>query len=426
MQTAAAIPPVISTWPRPALTPVAAGERIATLDVLRGFALFGILTVNMAGFSWPMEMMMMRQIFWETRPDAIADWAVRFLAEGKFYPLFAFLFGLGAAIQMERAETYGANFTARFCRRLLTLFGFGLAHALLVWEGDILVWYAAGGFLLLPFRKRKPRTLLIWAALCLLIPTLFILVFWVLLAGASLVPEIATGIQKELVAETDASARQIEETIRVFSRGSYAEIFTERVRNLVYMWLMGIFYVPGIFVMFLLGFYAGQRRLLQNVEANAGWLGRVLAWGLLIGLPANLIYTLGMAASDLSDVRFGWLLSQVFVGIGGPAQSLAYAAAITLLLRRDRWKRWLCLIAAAGRMALSNYLLQSLVCTTIFYSYGLGLFGSMGRAAGLGLTVAIYALQVGLSVWWLNRFQLGPMEWLWRTLTYGQRQPMWR
>lgn len=426
MSTAATIPPVISAWQRPALTPVAAGERIATLDVLRGFALFGILTVNMAGFSWPLEMMMMGQQFWQTRPDAIADCAVRFLAEGKFYPLFAFLFGLGAAIQMERAETCGANFTARFCRRLLTLLGFGLAHALLLWEGDILVWYAAGGFLLLPFRNRQPRTLLIWAALCLLIPTLLILLFWALLAVVSLVPEFATGIQKELVAEAAASARQIEDSISVFSMGSYAEIFTERIGNLVYMWLMGIFYMPGIFAMFLLGLYAGNRRLLPEVEAKAGWLRRVFAWGLIIGLPANLIYTVGMAASDLSDVHFGWLLCQAFVGIGGPAQSLAYAAGITLLLRCDAWKRRLASIAAAGRMALSNYLLQSLVCTTIFYSYGLGLFGSMGRAAGLGLTVAIYASQVGFSVWWLNRFQFGPLEWLWRTLTYGKWQPMRR
>ncbi len=424
MQIVSNIPPVISTWPRVALTPVAANERIETLDVLRGVALLGILTVNMTGFSWPVEQMMMRQQFWETRPDVIADWIVRFLAEGKFYPLFAFLFGLGSAIQMERAETCGANFTGRFCRRLFALFAFGLVHAFLVWEGDILLWYAVCGFLLLPFRKRPPKTLLIWAALCLLIPTLLILLLWALLAGLSLVPEIATSIQKELALETETSARQIEETIHVFAQGSYAEIFTERVGNLIFMWLVGIFYVPTFFAMFLLGMYAGKRRIFQDIEANVGRIRRVLVWGLIIGLPANLFYTVGMAVSDLSDVRFVWLLSQAFVGVGGPAQSLAYAAAITLMLRRARWKHSLRSIADAGRMALSNYLLQSLVCTTIFYSYGLGLFGSVGRAAGLGLAVVIYAAQVRFSVCWLNRFRFGPMEWLWRSLTYGKRPSM--
>lgn len=426
MQTATDIPPVISTWQREAVTPVAADERIETLDVLRGCALFGILIVNMTAFSWPVDQMMMRQQFWETRTDVIADWTVRFLAEGKFYPLFAFLFGLGAAIQMERAESRGANFAGRFCRRLFVLLGIGLAHGLLLWEGDILVWYALSGFLLLAFRERKPKTPLIWAAICLLIPALLITLLWMLLAGLSLVPEIARVIQKELAQEQGTAALQIEETIRVFALGSYGEIFAERVGNLVVMWLVGVFYVPTFFAMFLLGLYAGKRGIFQNIEANLGLIRRVLGWGLAIGLPASLFHAIGMAVSDLSDVRFVWLISQAFVAVGGPAQSLAYAAAITLMLRRVRWKSWLRPIAAAGRMALTNYLLQSLICTTIFYSYGLGLFGLVGRATGLGLAVVICATQVAFSVWWLKRFRFGPMEWLWRTLTYGKRQPMRR
>jgi uncharacterized protein len=425
MHNPADIPPVIYEWQSETLTPVAPDERIEALDVLRGFALFGILTVNMTGFSWPFDQMM-RQQFWETRADVVADWIVRFLAEGKFYPLFAFLFGLGAATQMERAESRGADFTGRFCRRLMVLFGIGLAHSLLLWEGDILLWYAACGFLLLPFRKRRPKTLLVWAALCLSMPALFTMLLWALLAGASLVPEIATSIQNALVQDPEMSAWQIEETIRVFSQGSYAEIFRARLSNLIYMWLVGIFYVPTFFAMFLLGLYAGRRRIPQDIAVNAARIRRVLYWGLIVGLPASLIYTVGMATSDLSDLRFIWLPSQVFVIVGGPAQGLAYAAAIALMFQQDWGKRFLCHFAAAGRMALSNYLFQSLVCTTIFYSYGLGLFGSVGRVAGLGLAATIYAAQVGLSIWWLNRFRFGPMEWLWRTLTYGRRQPMRR
>ena len=420
------IPPIISTGQREALTPVAAEERIETLDVLRGLALFGILTVNMAGFSWPVEYIMMRPQFWETRADVIADWIVRFVAEGKFYPLFAFLFGLGAAIQMERAESHGTHFTGRFCRRLLVLLGIGVAHALLLWEGDLLVWYALCGFPLLAFRRRKHKTLLVWAAICLLIPALLITLLWALLVGVSFVPEIARGIQESLVEDPETSARLVEETIRVFALGSYGEIFVERLGNLLFIWLTGVFYAPTFFAMFLLGLYSGKRRIFQDIEANAVLVRRVFVWGLAIGLPVNLVYAIGMTVSDLSDVRFVWLIGEAFVVVGGPMQSLGYASAITLMLQRVRWKSWLHQIAPAGRMALSNYLLQSLVCTTIFYSYGLGLFGSVGRAAGLGLAVVIYLAQVAFSHWWLKRFRFGPAEWLWRTLTYGRRQPIWR
>lgn len=423
MHVATEIPPVIATWSGEPLTPVAAAERIETLDVLRGVALFGILTVNMAAFSWPMETMP-GQRPGESRLDAIADWSIGFLAEGKFYPLFAFLFGLGTAIQMERAEMHGADFTRCFCRRLLALLGFGLAHALLVWEGDILVWYSLFGFLLLAFRKRKPKTLLLWAAACLLIPALLITLGWMLLAGLSLVPEIAQTIQKELAEAPEAVTQTMEETIRVFALGSYGEIFVERLGNVLFMWLVGLFYGPSFLAMFLLGLYAGRRRIFHDLEANLGFIHRVLVWGLAIGLPANLIYAVGMATSDLSDLRFVWLISQAIVMVGGPAQGFAYAAGITLLLRSDRWKRLAHPFAAAGRMALSQYLLQSLICTTIFYSYGLGLFGLLGPAAGFGLAIGIYAAQLLFSRWWLSRFRFGPLEWLWRTLTYGQRPPM--
>jgi uncharacterized protein len=408
------------------LTPVAAAERIETLDVLRGFALLGILTVNMAGFSWPMDQVMSGAQLWESSRDLVADGLIAFAAEGKFYPLFSFLFGLGVAIQMERAEARGAQFAGWFCRRLFVLLGIGLAHAILVWEGDILVWYALFGFLLLAFRQRKPKTLLIWAALCLLIPALLIVGIWALLAGASLVPEVSQIIQREMMEDAEASARKLEESIRVFSQGSYGEILAARFRNLVFMWLIGVFFVPTCFAMFLLGMYAGQRRLFHNIEAHAGGFRRVLFWGLVLGLPANLIYMLGSALSDLSDVYYIWFLSSAAVAIGGPVLSLAYAAALTLLLRREGWQRALRPIAATGRMALSNYLFQSLVCTTIFYSYGFGLFGSVGRAAGMVFVLAIYLAQVALSVAWLKYFRFGPMEWLWRRLSYGQRQPMRR
>jgi uncharacterized protein len=176
--------------------------------------------------------------------------------------------------------------------------------------------------------------------------------------------------------------------------------------------------------MFLVGLYAGKRRLLHDVEANTGFIRRLLVWGLCLGLPANLIYTIGFEFADPSRVNFVWVIAMAAHAVGGPALCFAYAAAITLLLRRENWERRLRPLAGAGRMALSNYLLQSVVCTTIFYSYGLGWYGSVERAAGLVLVASIYASQIPLSVWWLKHFRFGPAEWFWRTLTYGKRQPM--
>ena len=428
-QPATAIPPILPDCQRAVLTPVAPSERVVTLDVLRGLALFGILTVNIPAFSWPYEYMHWQREFWDSRADAVVDWIIRFLAEGKFYPLFSFLFGLGAAIQMERADCRAAPFAGRYCRRMFALLAFGIVHALLLWDGDILVSYALGGFLLLPFWKRQPKTILIWAIACLLIPALLIILFWALLAGLSLVPEIATAIQKGLDEHFGTYHEQrkaLEEIIRVFASGSYADIFRARLSNVLEMWLSGIFFVPEFLGIFLLGLYAGKRRLFQDLAGNVRLFRRVLTWGMVIGLPLNLFHVVSMSATDMSDRRFLWLLGYGLAAIGGPALSLAYAAGLTLLLRGERWQQWLQAIGTTGRMALSNYLLQSLVCTTIFYSYGFGLFGAVGRVTGLGLAAVIFAAQVGFSGWWLSRFQFGPMEWLWRTLTYGSPQPMRR
>jgi uncharacterized protein len=406
------------------LEPLPPAERIETLDVLRGFALCGILLVNMEQFGWPVYQVLLAEQEWKAGADTVAAWIVRFLAEGKFYPLFSFLFGLGVAIQMERAEARGASFANLFCRRLLVLLGIGLAHAFLIWEGDILAWYALCGFLLLAFRQRQPRTLLAWAVIFLLIPVAGYALIWALMAVGSLVPEIAEVIEQEIRQDEEYYARRTEENLRVFAQGSVGEIFVERARNLAFVWQYAWFYGLTIFAMFLLGLHAGRRRLLQDPEANLKLIRRALIWGLCLGLPANAVYTISFGLGDLQHLTFTSIISLAAIALGGPALCFVYASGITLLLRRGRWRNLFRPFAAAGRMALSNYLLQSLVCTTIFYSYGLGLYGSVGRTAGVGLAVAIYAAQLPFSVWWLKHFRFGPAEWLWRTLTYGKRQPM--
>jgi uncharacterized protein len=424
MQAMPDIPPVIAQLHVPAPAPVAPTERIETLDVLRGFALLGILLVNMALFSWPCYDLFMAAQPWTSRADVAADWLVRTFAEGKFISLFSFLFGLGMAIQMERAAARGAGFVGRYARRLLTLLAIGLAHAFLIWEGDILVMYALFGFLLLAFRNRKPNTLLVWAGISLLVPVVIYALLGAMMALGSLVPGVAEIVEKELTATNAWYEQAAAENLRAFAHGSVTEVFMQRARNVMFLYQYVWYYAPMFFAMFLFGLYAGRRRLLHDIEANLGFIRRTLGWGLALGLPANLIYAVTYAVADPASVSPLWVVTAAMLAVGGPALCFAYAAAITLLLRGNGAQKLLHPLAAVGRMALTNYLLQSLVCTTIFYSYGLGWYGSVGRAPGVMLALVIYAAQIPFSLWWLKRFRFGPAEWLWRTLTYGQWQPM--
>ena len=182
--------------------------------------------------------------------------------------------------------------------------------------------------------------------------------------------------------------------------------------------------------MFLLGLYAGRRRIFENIPAHLPLIRKVLWWGLGLGLVGNFVgyaYLYLIASTLFPDPTvpsFTRVLVWLSFNIGKPALGLSYASAIILLVQRKAWKIRLGPLAAVGRMALTNYLLQTLICTTIFYGYGLGLYGKVDPTLILVLSVFIFALQILLSVWWVRRFRFGPAEWLWRTLTYGKRQPM--
>jgi uncharacterized protein len=421
----ASLPPPLPSAEPTAAGPVAASERIETLDVLRGFALFGILLVNMAIFSWPIYKVMLTQADWQGL-DQVSDVLVRIFAEGKFYALFSFLFGLGAAIQMERASARGVSFAGRYSRRLLVLLGIGLVHAFLIWEGDILVLYAAVGFLLVPFRECRPRTLLIWAGVSLAIPVVLFAGIGLLMALGSLVPEIQHMLERETMSNAAEYARLTEQDLAAYGRGTWGEIFLARGRNVVLFYAYTPFIAPVVFAMFLLGTYAGRRGIFRDVPGHAGLLRRVAVAGWLVGLPLNVVYAALHAQGDETGFGVVAIAASAVSAVGGPLLALGYAASLTLLLRRELWQRALLPVAAAGRMGLTNYLLQSLVCTTLFYSYGLAWYGTVGRLNGLLLAVVIYVAQLGLSVAWLRCFQFGPAEWVWRSLTYGRRQPMRR
>jgi uncharacterized protein len=408
-------PPLPKGYGEP-LEPVTPAERIVSLDVLRGVALLGILISNMLYFSQPMEPDGFRNGLWFGPLDRLADWVSVFLVEGKFYPLFSFLFGLGFSIQLERASLRGLDFKATYRRRLFVLLGLGLAHGIFLWSGDVLLAYAVCGFALLLFRDREPVTILVWAAVFIVIPALLILFIGMLLLMLSGNPEFAQAMAEDS-GEKHALAR-------AFVTGGYADAVSYRLGELILTVSVTMMFAPSFLGLFLIGMLVGRKRILAEVGKNRRILFRVLVVCGAVGLVGNSLGAWAMIGGSAQH-DYGLMLIAVGVlSILGPVLTAVYIAGIVLLIDRRPTSTFLPPIAAVGRMALTNYLGQSLVATTIFYGYGLGLGGEVGRLATIGIALLIFAGQVLFSVVWLKSFRYGPMEWVWRSLTYGKRQPM--
>jgi uncharacterized protein len=398
--------------------PIRARERVFEVDVLRGFALLGILLVNMDGFAWPITE---NRLGWRDSvnvADQMAGWLIRFLAQGKFFTLFSLLFGLGFAVQMSRAESRGASFLPTYLRRVAVLFAFGLLHINLLWAGDILTDYAILGCLLLLFRKCRPVVLVRWAAVALALPILlisFAAVLAVPLFGAPDESPVAPSVSAE------GGVSRSHRAVEIYQRGSFAEMRAQRLREVRALQVGGIVFEPIVFAMFLLGLALGRARVPERIAELMPRIRRLATRAAAIGVAANLIFVMFEDRAWAEASSSAEWISEIGFIIGGPTMMIAYAAGITVLLQAPGWARRLAPLAATGRMPLTNYLAQSVICTTIFNGYGLGLFARIGVAAGIVLAIAIFAAQVAFSSWWFTRFQFGPLEWIWRALTYGPR-----
>ncbi|MNK55836.1 hypothetical protein D3C87_748570 [compost metagenome] len=398
---------------RAALEPTETGtdsSRILSLDVLRGVALFGILLVNMRHFSSPALYLGGSSGEGAFPLDRLVDALILFFAQGKFFPLFSFLFGLGLVLQLQRWQAKGAPSTRLFLRRLGVLLVIGLLHATLIWAGDILAKYAVLGLLFLVLLPLPPRMLLGGSGLLLMAP--------ILLSG--------TGLEERLTALAGFPAKAeglkalAEQSLAVYGSGSFVEMTRQRLLDFAFRFVSGS-YFSGLFTilgMFCLGAYAGRRGLF--LPSNLGRFRQILLMG-FVGFALSLA---GFVASRALPLLAAPPLLKTLHLAGNLSMTACYVAGLVLLLERTAWRARLAPLASAGRMALSNYLLQSLLATAIFY--GTGLYGRLGSAACLGITVAIFAGQVFLSRYWLSHFRFGPLEWLWRWATYGKRPGMRR
>ncbi len=405
--------------------PLKQTERIELIDALRGFALFGILMVNMLYMYEPVSNMVVG-----AKPDSsvkhiIAESFIKFFFEGKFYVIFSMLFGFGFYIILNKSKDSGNYTLPIFKRRLIFLLLFGLAHIGLLWAGDILVFYSLFGFLLILFRKSSDKKVINWAVVLTLIPTFLTLLMIFFISLISQNPDVKAEIGSQLQGNVIFMNELIERATIAYSTGSFNEIVNVRIEE--YLTILSgslFFFCPLILAMFLVGFIVGRKGIMTSYHKNLHLFRKIFWWSLTLGLVTNTLYTVSFRYAVMS-VPDGWsLLVSSMHSLGGISLGLCYISGLTILFINGKAGLLVKYFVPIGQMALTNYLLQSIISVLLFHSYGLGLFGKVEVWQGIVLTLIIFILQVIFSRWWLNYFQFGPFEWLWRSLTYFTIQPL--
>lgn len=389
--------------------PVKPRERLVSLDILRGFALLGVLLGNLAhlysGFFLAPH-----------RPDGVGDFLasniVTFLIQSKAQTLLTFLFGFGFANQLLRAEDRGEPIGGIYTRRILALMGFGILHVCLLWWGDVLWTYAVTAPFLLLFLRTTDRVRLIAAIALILVPT----VLFAIPAVYEHVFSLAT-THEAMDAHLAAFAQAIHgsdhvELLKI--QATWAPYWIAGAWPQYFAWLVGNY---------LLGYIVGRRRWFDNDGADHLPAFRRLFWaGLVVGLATWAVYVLEIRGPR-SHSTFVNVLAQLNEAFDYVAIAFVYGCGIILLVQRPRWRRILAVIAPLGRMPLTTYLTQSVVCTFLIYGWGLGWIEWMSELGYLGLGVALFAIQIAVAHVWLHYFRYGPLEWLWRWAVYLRRPP---
>lgn len=394
--------------------------RLEILDSLRGFALFGILCANLGVFS---AFLFLTPEQKDGLPNSGADHGLTFLvhmlAEGKFYSLFSFLFGLGFALQWQSAANAGRRFAPTYLRRMAGLLAIGAAHAA-IWVGDILVLYALMGCVLALYRNVGPRVLLGWAVFWIFSPVAW---YGVMLAtGGGVNPARALfvlggALSERLGADTLSAATLTGSAGEVF-RANLASL-PGRFGDFVYTNRFG-----KVLGMFLAGVWCARSGVLFDDALRRRWARRGLRAFLPLGLVGNLVLAVLMERGGWYPLSVMGLAQTAAYAVGVAPLAVAYASGFALLWDRPRARRCLAPLSAAGRMALSNYLAQTAFGILAFNGWALGLGGRVGPSRYLVLGCGFFALQVVASRWWLRRFHFGPCEWMWRRFTYGRAVPM--
>lgn len=437
------------TRPPAVAAPVSESCRVAAVDVLRGVAVLGILAMNITTFGLPTASYM-NPAAAALEPYAgpftglnVAAWLVQHVVfDMKIMTIFTMLFGAGLVLMGEKVGEGPRRFAGIYYRRLGWLLLIGLLHAYILWYGDILTAYALCGLVLYPLRRLAPRWLIaIGAGLCLVSVVLSMAMggamWWMQAQAAEAQAALEAGReltrqQRDLIdgwreanAGFDPTAEQVEREIgRV--RGPLASVIGYNIENAImfqtFMFaLIGFWRCTG-------GMLIGMALMKLGVfsaSRSTGFYIRLAAWGYVPGL-----LLVGLSTSHHLRHGFGivdwFLLGGQLNSVGSIGVALGHVAVVMLVVKSGAMRGLVERLVAAGRMALTNYLAQSLIGAAIFFGWGFGLFGELRRWQLLLVAAAIWAAQLAWSRWWLGRFRFGPAEWAWRSLTYWRFQPMRR
>ena len=468
--------------------PIATNERITTLDVIRGVALFGIFLMNIEFFNRPIAELDVGLPPVATGLDHWAGWFVHVFVRSKFWTMFSLLFGMGFAVMLARAQEAGRPFLAPYVRRTIALAAIGAAHFILLWNGDILFDYAMGAAFLLVVFHARPKVLLWIAGIALAcgailgglkaagmgeLPwapflglgapvlllgilawavrkwpanglrnagiVLFLLPCIGMMIGGLATPQTPQAERDRIAlqeAKTPAEQKEVRESLaerdkavkehaekvaterRIMSSGTYAEAVAFRLQSFPTTAAQHVFF-SMVFVlgMFMLGAWFIRSGLMANPAAHLDFYRKLAMFGIPLGIGLTLVAAAIATTHERGVNDALYMFSMGLTMAAALPACLGYVAAIVLLYHSGRFRGFMERFAPAGRMALTVYLGQSLISTTVFYGYGLGWWG-MGRAMQLVFVVIVYALILLACTWWLSRFRYGPMEWVWRAFTY--------
>lgn len=384
-------------------SPVQTKDRLHWVDAARGFAIFGILIVNMLSFSSPYFTYRGEGLVWNNPEDEVTLAVIDIVFQASFYSLFSFLFGFGLQLMMDRLQLKKLEAVPLLTRRLLFLLLFGVIHAFVIWYGDILITYALVGLLALLFLKVKERTLIYWAV--------------GLLGGfVGFITFISYLARTWIAMYGQEPLKPVEPIIANYQSNSFTTIWSQNAQDWLFGSGLGLFFLPFLLLpLFLVGMYFARKRWLHHPMQHKSVLKKLWVYSLILFL----VFKLG-------PYFFGnplWFeIAQD--SIGGLFSALFYILSITLLGQTELGAKWMQPFNYVGRMAFTNYIMQSILCVLLFYGIGLGWYGQTSPLQGVGIAIIIYGLQMIYSSIWLRKFRYGPLEWLWRSLTYGKMQLM--
>jgi uncharacterized protein len=390
--------------------------RVHIIDALRGIALFGILAVNIQSAAWSLGGPTLGQFDeMTTTLDRVALLLTAFFLEFKFYPIFCFCFGYGFAVQSRKWIARGQDAGALFIRRLSFMLLFGIFHGIFLWFGDILARYAITGFILRYSIRKGPRALIraiiVWAII-VVIATLML---------SSLI-SVATSSADEIATMNAAAMKEVAAAKTIYTTGNYLDITRQRATDFFAITSSFFYILPQIMLLFLLGALTSQMGWLkvsaQSPHKHRVLLKRIFLFTLAVGLPINIAYTMkswSMAHAFTIETS----LFDLFISTLVPIFAFVYVAGFALIA--DTWlgRSLVALFAPAGKIALTNYIFQSLAMSFLLYGYGYGLGARLRQGELLLVAIAIYIFQLALSHVYLRVYRQGPLEWIWRRWTNG-------